>query len=99
MRKRNWRLIIVGVVLLGTAGLFFLAIPRSNDPAALMSTVGQVSGAVGGISMAMIIVGLIGKKALTGWRRPDFCQAHAASMAASFKRDRAPSPTLIRGRG
>ena len=70
MRKRNLRLIVVGVVLLGAAGLFFLAmmgmIPRSNDPAALMSTVGQVSGVVGGISVAMIIVGLIGKKAPTG---------------------------------
>ena len=65
-------MIIVGVVLLGAAGLFFLAmmgmIPRSNDPAALMSTVGQVSGAVDGISIAMIIVGLIGKKAPTGQR-------------------------------
>ena len=39
--------------------------PRSNDPAAL-STVGQVSGAVGGISIAMIILGLIGTKAWTG---------------------------------
>jgi hypothetical protein len=69
MRKRNWRLTIVGVGLLVAAGLFFLAmmgmIPRSNDPAALMSTVGQVSGVVGGISIAMIIVGLIGKKAPT----------------------------------
>jgi hypothetical protein len=62
-------LTIVGVGLLVTAGLLFLAmmgmIPRSNDPAALMSTVGQVSGVVGGISIAMIIVGLIGKKAPT----------------------------------
>ena len=70
MRKKNWRLIIVGIVLLGAAGLFFMAmmgmIPKSNDPAALMSTVGQVSGAVGGISIAMIIVGLIGRKAPTG---------------------------------
>ena len=70
MRKKNWRLIIVGIVLLGAAGLFFLSmmgmIPRSNDPAALMSTVGQVSGAVGGISLAMIIIGLIGEKAPTG---------------------------------
>jgi len=70
MRKKNWRLIIVGVVLLGLAGLFFLAmqgmVPRSNDPAALMATVGQVSGVVGGISLAMIVVGLIGKKAPTG---------------------------------
>ncbi len=70
MWKKNWRLIIVGIVLLGAAGLFFLTmmdmIPRSNDPAALMSTVGQVSGAVGGISVAMIIVGVIGKKASAG---------------------------------
>ena len=70
MRKRNWRLIIVGVVLLGLAGTFFLVmlgmVPRSNDPAALMRTVGQVSGGVSGLSIAMIIVGLIGKKAPTG---------------------------------
>src|SRR5260370_34243816 len=66
MRKRNGRLIVVGGVLLGLAGLFFLAmlgmVPRSNDPVALMRTVGQVSGVVGGLSIAMIIVGLIGKK-------------------------------------
>jgi hypothetical protein len=70
MRKRNWRLIIVGVVLLGLAGTFFLVmlgmVPRSNDPAALMRTVGQVSGGVSGLSIAMIIVGLIGKKAPIG---------------------------------
>jgi hypothetical protein len=70
MRKRNWRLIIVGAVLLGLAGIFFLAmlgmVPKSNDPAALMRTVGQVSGAVSGISIVMIIFGLIGKKVPTG---------------------------------
>jgi hypothetical protein len=53
MRKRNLRLIIV--VLLGAAGLFFLAmmgmIPKSNNPVALMRTVGQVSGAVGGSAL------------------------------------------------
>jgi hypothetical protein len=66
MRKRNWRLIIVGAVLLGLAGIFFLAmlgmVPKSNDPAALMRAVGQVSGAVSGISIVMIILGLIGNK-------------------------------------
>jgi hypothetical protein len=31
-----------------------------------MRTVGQVSGAVGGLSLAMIIIGLVGKKAPTG---------------------------------
>jgi hypothetical protein len=69
MRKRNLRLIVVGVVLLGAAGLFFLAMmgmtPRSNDPVALMRTVGQVSGAVGGLSLAMIIIDLVGKKVPT----------------------------------
>lgn len=70
MRKRNRRLIIVGAVLLGLVGLFFLAmlgmVPKSNDPAALMSTVGQVSGAVVGISIVLIVFGLIGKKVPTG---------------------------------
>jgi hypothetical protein len=37
------------------------AVERSGRP----DTVGQVSGVVGGISIAMIIVGLIGKKAPT----------------------------------
>jgi hypothetical protein len=36
---------VVGVALLGTTGLFFLAMmgmmPRSNDPAALMSTLAR----------------------------------------------------------
>src|SRR6476661_7957847 len=46
MRKRNWRLIAVGSVLLVLAVLFFLSMrdmtPWSNDPAALMRTVGAV---------------------------------------------------------
>lgn len=66
MRKRNWRLIAVGTVLLVLAALFFLSMrdmtPWSNDPVALMRTVGEVSGAVGGISVTMIVVGLIGRK-------------------------------------
>ncbi|MBR0731916.1 hypothetical protein AB7M63_008269 [Bradyrhizobium japonicum] len=67
MRNRNWRLIAVGSVLLVLAVLFFLSMrdmtPWSNDPAALMRTVGEVSGAVGGISLVMIVFGLIGRKA------------------------------------
>ena len=35
---------------------------KSNDPVALMQTVGQVAGVVGGLSIAMIIIGLIGKR-------------------------------------
>jgi hypothetical protein len=35
---------------------------KSNDPAALMQTVGEVAGTVGGLSLVMIIIGLIGKR-------------------------------------
>jgi hypothetical protein len=66
MRKRNWRLIAVGTVLLVLAVLFFLSMRDmtlwSNDPVALMRTVGEVSGAVGGVSLVMIVFGLIGRK-------------------------------------
>ena len=66
MRKKNWRLIAVGLVLLVLAVLFFLNMrdmtPWSNDPVALMRTVGEVSGAVGGLSLVMIVFGLIGRK-------------------------------------
>lgn len=66
MRRKNWRVVVVGAVLfvLAVAFYFFMlsVASKSNDPAALMQTVGQVSGVVGGLSMAMIIFGLIGKK-------------------------------------
>ena len=65
MRKRNWRVVIVGIVLIVLAVLFFFFMmsmaPKSNDPAALMRTVGTVSGVVGGVAIVMIAVGLIGK--------------------------------------
>ena len=67
MRQRNWRLIAVGTVLLVLAVLFFLSMRDmtawSNDPIALMRAVGEVSGGVGGISLVMIVFGLIGRKA------------------------------------
>lgn len=67
MRERNWRLVAVGTVLLALAILFFLTMrdttPWSNDPVALMRTIGEVSGAVGAISLVMIVFGLIGRKA------------------------------------
>ena len=66
MRQKNWRIVIVGFVLIGLAfGFYFFMItliPRSTDPVALMQTVGTVTGTVTGISLVMIIVGLIGKK-------------------------------------
>ena len=66
MRRKNWRIIIVGFVLIVLAlGFYFFLLSiasTSNDPVALMQTVGTVSGAVVGISLVMIIIGLIGKK-------------------------------------
>ncbi len=61
------RIVIVGAILLALAAMFFLGMmtmaPKSNDPVAMMQTVGQVSGVVGAIALVMIVMGLIGKKA------------------------------------
>jgi hypothetical protein len=66
MRQKNWRIVIVGAILIVVAAVFYLYMlsiaPKSNDPAALMQTVGTVAGVVGGLSIAMIVIGLIGKK-------------------------------------
>lgn len=66
MRRKNWRIIIVGLVLILISSVFFLLMlsfaSKSNDPVALMQTVGTVAGTVGGISLVMIIIGMIGKK-------------------------------------
>ena len=67
MRQRNWRVIITGAVLAGLAVIFFLYMASikasSNDPQALMTIVGQVSGVLIGISVVMIVFGFIGRKA------------------------------------
>lgn len=66
MRRKNWRVVIAGVFLIVMALVFLLFMlsiaSKSNDPVALWQTVGTVVGAVGGISLVMIIIGLIGKK-------------------------------------
>jgi hypothetical protein len=66
MRQKNWRIIIVGGVMIALAVGFFLFMmglaPQSTDPQQLMSIVGQVSGVVIGIAVAMIIYGFVGKK-------------------------------------
>lgn len=66
MRHKNWRIVIVGFVLIVIALVFFLFMQSiastSNDPATLMQTVGTVAGVVGGISLVLIIIGLIGKR-------------------------------------
>lgn len=67
MRQRNWRIVTVGFILIALAlGFYFfmsLMAPQSTDPAELMQTVGSVAGAAVGISVVMIAIGLIGKKA------------------------------------
>jgi hypothetical protein len=66
MPRINARVVIVGAVLMVLAALFFFGMltvaPKSNDPAAMMRTVGQVSGVVGSLGIVMIIFGLIRKK-------------------------------------
>jgi hypothetical protein len=66
MRQKNVRLVIVGAVLIVVAIGFFVGMgtmaPRSNNAVALMQTVGQVSGVVGGIGIVMLVFGLIGRK-------------------------------------
>jgi TRAP-type mannitol/chloroaromatic compound transport system permease large subunit len=66
MRRTNTRLVAVGSVLLLAAIAFFLFMlsiaSKSTDPVELMRTVGSVSGCVGGLAIAMVVFGFIGKK-------------------------------------
>jgi hypothetical protein len=66
MRHRNWRVILTGFVLIVLALGFYLFMltvaSQSTDPVEFMKTVGAVSGVLTGISIAMIIIGLVGKK-------------------------------------
>ena len=66
MRRRNWRVVITGFILIILAlGFYFFMLSASSastDPVAMMQTVGAVSGAAIGLSIVMIILGLIGKK-------------------------------------
>ena len=66
MRQVNRRFVITGAVLIAAAIGFFVYMmgmaPRSNDPKALMETVGQVSGVAGAIGVVLIVLGLRGRK-------------------------------------
>lgn len=66
MRRRNWRIVITGFIFIVMAIGFFLFMmtiaPQSTDPVEFLRLVGSASGTVIGISFALIIVGLIGKK-------------------------------------
>lgn len=66
MRRMNKRVVYTGAALIIATLAFFTGMlgvaPRSTDPKALMEIVGTVSGAVGGLGVAMIIFGAIGRK-------------------------------------
>jgi hypothetical protein len=66
MRRRNWRVVSAGVLLMILAGAFFFIMAAnagiSTDPQELMRLSGKYTGIVIGVSVAMIIFGLIGKK-------------------------------------
>jgi len=70
MRERNWRLVRVGGVLLAFAVVVFVAMlfifPPSRDTAEMIHRLGQITGAVGGAGVALMLVGLIGRKAPAG---------------------------------
>jgi len=65
MRHTNRRVVFAGLGLLLFAVAFFIVMlsmaPRSNDPVELMRTVGAVSGAVGGLAIAMMAIGMFRK--------------------------------------
>jgi hypothetical protein len=67
MRRINWRMISGGVFLIVFAvGFFFIMSSNasaSTDPQELLRLTGQISGVAIGVSVVLIIIGLIGKKA------------------------------------
>jgi len=66
MRQVNRRFVLAGAILIVAAIGFFVWMlglaPRSNDPKAMLETVGQVSGVASGIGVVLIVLGVRGKK-------------------------------------
>jgi hypothetical protein len=62
----NLRVVVTGAVLIVAAVAFFFGMtttaPKSNDPAALMQTVGTVSGVVGALGLVMVLFGALKRK-------------------------------------
>jgi hypothetical protein len=62
-------MIVGGLFFMVAAAAFFLGmmkeLPSSNDPAGMMRTVGQASGVVGAIGLALTIAGLVGWEGLS----------------------------------
>lgn len=66
MREKNMRLVMAGGVLVVLAWGFFLFMTllssKSNDPIAMMQTVGQVTGIATAIGIVLAVLGFVGKK-------------------------------------
>jgi hypothetical protein len=66
MAQPNYRFLPAGILLVVLAGGFFLFMmtmeSKSNDPVAMMTTVGEVSGAAGAIGLVLIVVGLLRRR-------------------------------------
>jgi hypothetical protein len=62
----NLRVIVTGAALAGLALAFFFGMatiaPKSNDPVAMMQTVGTVSGGVGVLGLVLVVFGVARKK-------------------------------------
>jgi hypothetical protein len=62
----NLRVIVTGAALAGLALAFFFGMatiaPKSNDPVAMMQTVGTVSGGAGVLGLVMVVFGVARKK-------------------------------------
>jgi hypothetical protein len=67
MRRRNWRVVIAGVLLLVMAVVFYNILstmaPQSTDPVEMMGIAGSIAGTAIGIGVVMMLIGLLGKKA------------------------------------
>jgi hypothetical protein len=66
MRQPNKRVAFTGAGLIAAAIVFFLYMmsiaSKSNDPKAMLETVGQVSGVAIGVGLVMVVLGLRGKQ-------------------------------------
>jgi hypothetical protein len=62
----NKRGVAAGALMIVLAAGFFLCmmtlVPRSNDPVAMMQTVGEVAGAVGAIGLVMMVYGVLRRR-------------------------------------
>jgi flagellar motor component MotA len=62
----NTRVVVAGIAMVVLALAFFIGMAtiasKSNDPVALMQTVGTVSGVIGTLGMLMAIIGALGNR-------------------------------------